>query len=125
MARLLPPELAPAPAVAREVGVGEQTLQRWLSDTLSRPNHERVWTASARLEAVVALSRGGRPSRAQSKRRYWNGRHQIWLRDCGSETVKAGAFKVASLDSKTGYDTGPIESRRRSCHYTYHHGNNG
>ncbi len=56
VARLLPPESAPVQTVAREVGVGEQTLQRWLNDALSRPSRERVWTAAARLEAVVATA---------------------------------------------------------------------
>lgn len=36
--------------------MGEQTLQRWLSDALSKPARERVWTAAARLEAVVATA---------------------------------------------------------------------
>ena len=56
MARLLPPESASVAEVAREVGVAEQTLERWLSDALSRPARERAWTAPARLEAVVATA---------------------------------------------------------------------
>jgi hypothetical protein len=36
--------------------VGEQTLQRWLSDALSMPARERAWTAAARLEAVIATA---------------------------------------------------------------------
>ena len=56
MARLLPPESASVAEVAREIGVAEQTLERWLSDALSRPARERAWTAPARLEAVVATA---------------------------------------------------------------------
>jgi transposase-like protein len=56
VARLLPPESASVAEVAREVGVAEQTLERWLSDALSRPARERAWTAPARLEAVVATA---------------------------------------------------------------------
>ena len=56
VARLLPPESAAVQDVARELGVGEQTLQRWLSDALSRPARERAWTAAARLEAVIATA---------------------------------------------------------------------
>jgi transposase-like protein len=56
VARLLPPESASVREVSREVGVGEQTLQRWRSDALSRPARERAWTAPARLEAVIATA---------------------------------------------------------------------
>lgn len=56
VARLLPPESAAVQDVARELGVGEQTLQRWLSDALSRPARERSWTAAGRLEAVIATA---------------------------------------------------------------------
>lgn len=58
VARLLPPESALVTVVASEVGVGERTLQRWLSDAQSRPARERVWTVTARLEAVVATAAG-------------------------------------------------------------------
>lgn len=56
VARLLPPESATVQAVAREVGVGEQTLERWRNDALSRPARERAWTAPARLEALIATA---------------------------------------------------------------------
>jgi len=56
VARLLPPESASVDEVAREVGVGAQTLERWRSDALSRPARERSWTAPARLEAVIATT---------------------------------------------------------------------
>ena len=56
VARLLPPQSASVDEVAREVGVGAQTLQRWLGDALSRPARERAWTAPARLEAVIATA---------------------------------------------------------------------
>ena len=56
MARLLPPESAAVDVVAREVGVGVDTLERWRADALSRPARERAWTAAARLEAVIATA---------------------------------------------------------------------
>lgn len=56
MARLLPPESAPLQAVSREIGVGVDTLERWRSESLSRPVKERVWTAAARLEAVITTA---------------------------------------------------------------------
>ena len=43
-------------AVAREIGVGVDTLERWRSEALSNPARERAWTAAARLEAVIATA---------------------------------------------------------------------
>jgi transposase len=56
VARLLPPESAPLEVVSREFGVSAQTLERWRSDSLSTPARARVWTAAARLEAVIATA---------------------------------------------------------------------
>lgn len=56
MARMLPPESAAAEQVAREIGVGVDTLERWRSESLSRPAKERIWTAAARLQAVIATA---------------------------------------------------------------------
>ena len=50
---MLPPESATVESVAREIGVGVSTLERWRSDALSRPARERAWTAAARFEAVL------------------------------------------------------------------------
>ena len=56
VARLLPPESAPIQQVSRELGVSVATLERWRADALSAPNRERVWTAAARLQAVIATA---------------------------------------------------------------------
>jgi len=56
VARLLPPESAALVDVAREVGVGAGTLERWRSEALSRPTRERVWTAAARFDAVLTTA---------------------------------------------------------------------
>ena len=56
MARLLPPESAALEVVAREVGVGAGTLERWREDAQSRPARGRAWTAGARLEAVITTA---------------------------------------------------------------------
>jgi transposase len=53
---MLPPESAAPGVVAREIGVGVDTLERWRSEALSRPAKERVWTAAARLEAVITTA---------------------------------------------------------------------
>jgi len=56
VARLLPPESAALDLVAREVGVGSGTLERWREDAQSMPARGRAWTAGARLEAVVTTA---------------------------------------------------------------------
>ena len=56
VARLLPPESAALDVVAREVGVGAGTLERWREDAQSRPARGRAWTAGARLEAVITTA---------------------------------------------------------------------
>ncbi len=55
VARLLPPESAAIPRVSQEIGVSVATLERWMSEALSRPA-ERAWTAAARLEAVITTA---------------------------------------------------------------------
>jgi DNA-binding transcriptional MerR regulator len=56
VARLLAPESAEAGAVAKEIGVSVQTLERWREQVQSRPSRERAWTAGGRLEAVIAAA---------------------------------------------------------------------
>ena len=56
VARLLPPESAAVEVVAREIGVGARTLQRWREDVQSRPARGRAWTAGGRLEAVITAA---------------------------------------------------------------------
>ena len=56
MARLLPPESAVLEEVAREVGVGVETLERWRSEALASPARERTWTAAARFDAVLTTA---------------------------------------------------------------------
>ena len=53
VARLLPPQSAALEDVAREVGVGVGTLERWRNNGLSRRARERAWTAAARFDAVL------------------------------------------------------------------------
>jgi transposase len=64
VARLLPPESASLEAVSREVGVGVDTLERWRSESLAKPGKERVWTAAARLEAVIVTAAMDQASRS-------------------------------------------------------------
>ena len=62
MARLLPPESSAVEVVSREAGVSVATLERWRADALSngasnrRAGGGQRWTATARLEAVIATA---------------------------------------------------------------------
>ena len=56
VARLLPPESAVLEEVAHEIGVGVDTLERWRSEALARPARDRIWTAAARLDAVLTTA---------------------------------------------------------------------
>jgi transposase len=56
VARLLPPESAALDVVGREIGIGPGTLRRWRDDARLMPERGRVWTAGARLEAVIATA---------------------------------------------------------------------
>ncbi len=76
MARLLPPESATVEAVAREIGVGVATLERWRSDALSRPARERAWTAAARFEAVLTTA-----ARDEAARNAWCREHGVYPQD--------------------------------------------
>lgn len=53
---MLPPESAAAEDVAREIGIGAQTLKRWCSDALAKPTGERAWTAVARFDAMLTTA---------------------------------------------------------------------
>lgn len=82
VARLLPPESADAGALAKEIGVSVQTLERWREDTQSRPARGRVWTARARLEAVItaaALDEAGK---------------NAWCREHGAYPAELGRWRL-------------------------------
>ena len=66
VARLHPPESAPVQTVSQELGVSVATLERWRADALSTPTRERVWTAAARLQAVITT-----PAMDESQRSAW------------------------------------------------------
>ena len=53
---MLPPESAEVGAVAQEIGVSVQTLERWREEAQSRPARGRAWTARGRLEAVITTA---------------------------------------------------------------------
>ena len=56
VARLLPPESANVGAVAKEIGVSVQTLERWREQAQTRPARGRAWSAGARLDALITVA---------------------------------------------------------------------
>lgn len=97
MARLLPPESAPLELVAREIGVSTDTLERWRSEELAKPAHERGWTAAARLEAVIITA-----AMDESARSAWCREHGVYpqqlqqWRDSATQALAEPAEKRVS-----------------------------
>ena len=73
VARLLPPENAAPDVVAQEIGVSADTLERWRAEALAKPATERMWTAAARMEAVIATA-----ALDESARSAWCREHGVY-----------------------------------------------
>jgi len=116
VARLLPPQSASVDEVAREVGVGAQTLQRWLGDALSRPARERAWTAPARLEAVIATA-----SLDEAARGAWCREHGVYpqqlaqWRDSATQAL-AQPEEARASPQQTRQDRRRIKELEREVH---------
>jgi len=116
VARLLPPQSASAEEVSREVGVGAQTLQRWLSDALSRPARERAWTAPARLEAVIATA-----AMDEAARSAWCRAHGVYAqqlqqwRESATQAL-AEPEEVRASPQQTRQDRRRIKELERELH---------
>ena len=76
---MLPPESATAEQVSRDSGIGAQTLERWLSDALSRPARGRAWTAAARFDAVLTTA-----PMDEAARNAWCREHGVFPKDLAS-----------------------------------------
>ena len=94
MARLLPPESATVEAVAREIGVGVATLERWRSGALSRPARERAWTAAARFEAVLTTA-----ALDEATRSAWCREHGVYPQELAQwrEAARQALAEAAAL----------------------------
>jgi len=113
---LLPPQSASVDEVAREVGVGAQTLQRWLGDALSRPARERAWTAPARLEAVITTA-----SMDEAARGAWCREHGVYpqqlaqWRDSATQAL-AQPEEARASPQQTRQDRRRIKELEREVH---------
>jgi hypothetical protein len=54
--RVLPPQSETLEDVAREIGIGAATLERWRSASLLLAAGEQSWTAAARFDAVLSTA---------------------------------------------------------------------
>lgn len=105
VARLLPPESAPIQQVSQELGISVATLERWRADALAAPTRDRVWTAAARLQAVIATA-----AMDEAQRSAWcreNGVYptqlQLWKENATaalSETPEEGVSAQQSREAK-------------------------
>ena len=95
VARLLPPESAPAGAVAKEIGVSMQTLDRWRDEAQSKPARGRAWTAGARLEAVIAVA-----ALDEAGKGAWCREHGIYPADLGQWRLSATTALAAPEEAR-------------------------
>ena len=113
---MLPPESAPPEAVAREIGVGVDTLERWRSESLSKPTKERVWTAAARLEAVIttaAMDEATRSAWCRENGVYMQQLHQ-WR--ASATQALAAPEEARASPSQTKQDKRRIKELEREVH---------
>jgi transposase len=102
VARLLPPESAPVQTVSQELGVSVATLERWRADALSMPAREGVWTAAARLQAVITTA-----AMDESQRSAWCRENGVYP----SELEQWKQNAVAALNETPEERASPQETR--------------
>jgi transposase-like protein len=87
VARLLAPESSAVDVVSREVGVSVATLERWRATALSQgpTGGSQRWTATARLEAVIATATMDEASR------------NAWCREQGLYLAELEAWKQDAI----------------------------
>lgn len=107
VARLLPPESAPLAALAQEVGVSADTLERWRSAALAQPAQQRSWTAAARLEAVISTA-----ALDEAARGAWCRQHGLYPHDL-AQWHSSAAQALASPEEARASPQQTKEDRRR------------
>ena len=88
VARLLPPESSSVERVSAEVGVSAATLERWLAEALQASSGgepvRRVWTAAARLQAVLATA-----ALDETARSAWCREHGVYAQELAQWVASA------------------------------------
>ena len=118
VARMLPPESAPPDTVAREIGVGVDTLERWRSESLSKPTKERIWTAAARFEAVITTA-----AMDEATRSAWCRENGVYLQQlqqwrASATQALAAPEEARASPSKTREDRRRIKELEREVRQT-------
>jgi len=107
VARLLPPESASAEEVAREIGVGADTLERWRSEALSRPSREKVWTAAARFDAVLTTA-----AMDENAKGAWCRANGVYLKDLIAWRQSATQALAAPEEERASPNQTKLDRRR-------------
>jgi transposase-like protein len=102
VARLLPPESSSVQSVSQELGVSVATLERWRATALSTPARERVWTAAARLQAVIATE-----AMDEARRSAWCREHGVYP----SELLQWKDHATAALSEVAEERVSPQQNR--------------
>jgi transposase-like protein len=92
--------------VAQQVGVRQETLQRWLNEALSGEKSGRSWTAAARFEAVLATA-----ALDEAGKNAWCRAHGLYPQELSS--WQASATQALSDPEEAADRAGSKESKRR------------
>ena len=102
VARLLAPEVLPVAEAARQYGVSVATLERWRSAALGEAASASMWSAAARLEAVIATA-----SLDENSKSAWCRQHGVFP----SELDKWRRSAVTALADPAGELPSPKQIR--------------
>jgi len=107
VARLLPPESASVELVAREIGIGAGTLERWRDAAQPMPVRGRAWTAAARLEAMIVTA-----ALDESSKNAWCREHGIYPSELDAWRASATTALVEPEASRTSPQTVRQDKKR-------------
>lgn len=93
VARLLPPRASLPEVVAKEIGIGVNTLLRWQRDALSAPTRASALTGSERFDAVIATAEMDEP-----RKNAWCREHGVYPGELAQWLNRAAA---ALADTET------------------------
>ena len=102
VARLLAPESAALEAVARDVGIGVSTLERWRSQTKAKPAQQQVWTAAARFDAVLTTAAMDEAGKSAWCRAHGTYAHQLaaWRTSATQALAEPGEARASPLQTQ-------------------------
>ena len=113
---MLPPESDGVEVVAREIGVGVSTLERWRAEALSKPARERAWTAPARFDAVLTTA-----AMDEATRSAWCREHGVYPQELerwrqAATQALAAPEETRASPQQTRHDKRRIQELERELH---------